>query len=39
MSAFLNLFQRNHSAKAVAGDLVREGIAEKLDKDSGVIQP
>lgn len=37
MSAFLNLFQKNHSAKAVAGDMARAEEAAQYDEDSGVI--
>lgn len=37
MSRFLNLFQSNHGAKAVAGDLERAQAAEKIDEQSGVI--
>jgi len=37
MCRFLNLFQKNHGAKAVAGDLERSEEVEKYEEDSGVI--
>lgn len=37
MSRFLNLFQKDHGAKAVAGDLERAQTAGKIDEESGVI--
>lgn len=38
MAGFLNLFQTNHSAKAVAGDDERAKIVEGLESESGDIE-
>jgi hypothetical protein len=37
MSAFLNLFQSDHGAKAQAGDLERAEATEKLEENSGAL--
>lgn len=37
LSALLNLFQKDHGAKAVAGDVERAEIVEKLEEQSGAI--
>lgn len=37
MSKFLNLFQKNHGAKAQAGDVARAEIVEQLEEKSGVL--
>lgn len=37
MSRFLNLFQKDHGAKAVAGDLAQAEAAEEKMKESGLL--
>lgn len=37
LSKVLDIFQRNHGAKAVAGDLERAEIAERLEETSGIL--
>lgn len=37
MSRFLDLFQKNHGAKAVAGDLAQAQEAEQKMKESGLL--
>lgn len=37
MCRFLNLFQRNHGAKAVAGDMERAKIVAQNEESSGLI--
>ncbi len=37
MSSFLNLFQKDHGAKAVAGDLQRADTVEYLEQSSGDV--
>lgn len=37
MSRFLNLFQPDHAAKAVAGDAAQAEEAERVMRDSGLI--
>lgn len=39
MSKFLNLFQKDHGAKAQAGDAERAQAVETLETDSGAIKP
>jgi hypothetical protein len=38
VSAFLNLFQKDHGAKAQAGDVERAEAVEKLEDQSGGLQ-
>lgn len=38
MSRFLNLFQRDHGAKAIAGDDARARKVEAVEEGSGAIQ-
>ena len=37
MTKFLDLFQRNHSAKAIAGDLERAKTIEDIEQSSGML--
>lgn len=37
MSKFLNLFQKDHGAKAVAGDLERAENLESVEGQSGIV--
>lgn len=39
MSSFLNLFQANHGAKAVAGDMERAKNIESTEQSSGILPP
>lgn len=39
LSRFLNVFQKNHGAKAQAGDAERAEIVEQLEERSGALTP